>query len=102
MNKADLIREVSARRRSPRRKTARIVNELLAALGRALSDGHEVHLRRFGAFRMRQRGSRAMHNPRTGGDYRVPAKLVPVFRSSRALRRMLAEQREGRVRDSGQ
>ena len=93
MNKADLIREVAARRKAPRRMTAVIVNEMLAALGRALSDGHEVHLRRFGAFRMRSRRSRAMRNPRTGDNYRVPAKLVPVFRSSRALRGMLAERR---------
>jgi len=95
MNKADLIREVSARRRAPRRMTAKIVNEMLAALGRALSEGHEVHLRRFGGFRMRRRRSRAMHNPRTGADYRVPAKLVPVFRSSRALRRLLVERARG-------
>ena len=93
MNKADLIREVARRRRAPRRMTAVIVNEMIAALGRALSDGREVHLRRFGAFRMRPRRSRAMRNPRTGDSYRVPAKLVPVFRSSRALRGMLAEQR---------
>ena len=89
MNKAELIREVSIRRRTSRRATALVVNEMLAALARALSEGHEVQLRRFGAFRMRRRRSRKMRNPRNGADYRVPAKLVPVFRSSKALRAVL-------------
>ena len=85
MNKADLIEVVATRTRRPQAETAKIANELLAAVGRALSEGREIQIRRFGAFRIRRRGSREMRNPRTGESYRVPAKIVPVFRASRAL-----------------
>jgi nucleoid DNA-binding protein len=91
MNKADLIEAVAARTRRPQADTAKIVNELIAAVGRALSEGREIQLRRFGAFRIRRRGSREMRNPRTGETYRVPAKIVPLFRASRALTGLVGE-----------
>jgi len=85
MNKKDLIREVSARTQVPRASTGRIIDEFLVAMRRALSDGHRVELRRFGAFDFRRRRARTLRNPRNGKDYRVPAKVVPVFHAAKAL-----------------
>ena len=101
MNKADLIDEVAGRAQQSQHVTAKVVNELIAAVGRALSEGREIQLRRFGAFRIRRRGSREMCNPRTGERYRVPAKIVPMFRASRAFAELIeapespTAQREG-------
>jgi len=89
VNKADLIDEVAGRAQQRHNVTARIVNELIGAVGRALSEGREIQLRRFGAFRIRRRGSREMCNPRTGERYRVPAKIVPMFRASRAFAELI-------------
>jgi nucleoid DNA-binding protein len=85
MNKGDLIREVAGRTASSQSRTARIVNEFVSAIGRSLSDGHRVDLRRFGAFDLRRRHSRSIRNPRNGRTYHVPGKLTPIFRSSRTL-----------------
>jgi DNA-binding protein HU-beta len=85
MNKKELVREVSGRTQMPRVATGRIVDEFLAAMRRALSDGRRIELRRFGAFDLRARRARTLHNPRNGKDYRVPAKVVPIFHASRAL-----------------
>jgi nucleoid DNA-binding protein len=85
MTKRELVAEVSARTRGPRSTTSVIVDEFLATVGRALSEGYEVHLRRFGTFALRARGPRSMRNPRSGNAIKVPGKLVPVFRSSKSL-----------------
>ncbi len=85
MNKRDLVAEISARRQTAKGPTAVIVDELLGAIIRALSEGREVQLRRFGTFALRPRKARTMRNPRSGDPIYVPAKLVPVFRSSRKL-----------------
>lgn len=85
MNKQDLVREVAARTAASQTATARIVEELIAAIGRSLSDGRRVHLRRFGAFDLRRRRGREIRNPRNGRVYRIPGKLAPVFRCSRSL-----------------
>ncbi len=85
MNKGDLIREVSKRRQVSQAATERVVAEFIAAVRRALSDGRRVELRRFGAFHLRERRARTIDNPRNGRSYRVPAKVVPVFRAARAL-----------------
>jgi nucleoid DNA-binding protein len=85
VNKNDLIREVAARTTVSQGTTARVVEEFLGAIRRSLSDGRRVQLRRFGAFDLRRRRSRAIRNPRNGRVYRVPGKLAPVFRWSRSL-----------------
>ena len=87
MNKRDLVGEISCKRKANKGSTAIIVDEFLGAVGRALSEGYEVQLRRFGTFALRARGARTMRNPRTGDEIKVPAKLVPIFRSSKKLER---------------
>ena len=85
MNKRDLVIEIVGRNQISRGSTELIVDELLSAISRALSDGRSVQMRRFGTFVLRPRRARTMRNLRTGEPFHVPAKLVPVFRSSRRL-----------------
>lgn len=85
MNKGDLVREISTRRQVSRTATSRVVDEILDTISRALSDGRRVALRRFGAFDVRTRRAQTMRNPRTGEVFRVPAKLLPVFKTSKRL-----------------
>jgi nucleoid DNA-binding protein len=89
MNKRDLVAEISEKNQAKRGSTALIVDELLAAISRALSEGREVQLRRFGTFGVRARKARVMRNPRSGETIRVPAKLVPTFRSSKRMERTM-------------
>ena len=89
MNKRDLVLQISERGQAKRSSTARVVDELLGAIGRALSEGREVQLRRFGTFALRPRKARTMRNPRSGDEIKVPAKLVPIFRSSKRMERSM-------------
>jgi nucleoid DNA-binding protein len=64
---------------------------LLAAISKALSDGHHLEIRGFGTFKVRERRARRARNPRSGEEVLVPAKLVPVFKPSKELKTLIAE-----------
>ncbi|MBD3237492.1 MAG: DNA-binding protein [Candidatus Eisenbacteria bacterium] len=85
MNKADLVREIAARRGVSQTAAAQVVDALLAVITRTLSDGERVELRRLGTFDVRRRAARSMRNPQSGERHRIPARLLPVFRSARPL-----------------
>lgn len=53
--------------------------------------GHHqrVELRGFGIFSVRKRNSHKAHNPQTGERLWIPAKSVPFFRPSNALKEAL-------------
>ena len=55
----------------------------------ALCRGDRVELRGFGAFSVKQRGSRVGRNPRTGEAVQVVAKSVPYFKTGKNLRAKL-------------
>jgi integration host factor subunit beta len=89
MTKADLVEEISKRSRLSKSENARIVDEILNAISRALSEGHHIEIRGFGTFKVRSRRSRRARNPRTGAEVSVPAKLVPVFKPSNQLKALV-------------
>ena len=63
-----------------------IVDGMLDAVSRALSDGKHLEIRGFGTFKVRERRARRARNPRSGSEVLVPAKLVPVFKPSKELK----------------
>src|SRR5688572_11557388 len=90
MTKADLVEEIAARTGVSKNHTALIVDDLLDAVCRALSDGHHLEIRGFGTFKVRERRARRARNPRSGEEVMVPAKLVPVFKPSKELKAHIA------------
>lgn len=64
----------------------KIVSSILDLITSALSQGHRVELRGFGAFSVRQREPRMGRNPRTGAEVLVPQKRVPFFKTGKELR----------------
>src|SRR5881397_4061048 len=86
MTKADLVEEVSARTGISKNHTALIVDGLLDAVCRGLSEGRHLEIRGFGTFKVRERRARRARNPRSGTEVMVPAKLVPVFKPSKELK----------------
>ena len=83
MTKADLVDEISVKTKISKSETATIVDQLLNAISRALSEGKHIEIRGFGTFKVRERKAR---NPRSGAEVMVPAKLVPVFKASNELK----------------
>jgi len=91
MTKADLVEEISAHTGVSKNHTAIIVDSLLDALCRTLSEGRHLEIRGFGTFKVRERRARRARNPRSGTEVMVPAKLVPVFKPSKELKAAVLE-----------
>ena len=91
MNLSDIIAEISSNRGVPKARTGRILKEMLGTMERALSEGEEIELRRFGCFRIRERKSARCTNPKTGREFIIPAKILPVFRPSQKLKERVGE-----------
>ena len=68
------------------RDIERIVSTVLEEISMALSRGDRVELRGFGAFSVKNRGSRVGRNPRTGETVFVTQKSVPFFKAGKDLR----------------
>ena len=91
MTKADLVEEIASQTGVSKNHTAVIVDGLLEAISRALSDGKHLEIRGFGTFKVRERRARRARNPRSGDEVMVPAKLVPVFKPSKELKPAISE-----------
>ena len=86
MTKADLVEEISAETGVSKNHTAVIVDGMLDAVSRTLSEGKHLEIRGFGTYKVRERRARRARNPRSGSEVMVPAKLVPVFKPSKELK----------------
>jgi integration host factor subunit beta len=92
MTKSELIARLAAAnphlyQRDMERIVATIFEEITAALAR----GDRVELRGFGAFSVKERGSRTGRNPRTGEAVSVSAKYIPYFKTGKELREKINE-----------
>jgi integration host factor subunit beta len=90
MTKSELIaRLAAANPHLYQRDVERIVTTIIEEISTALARGDRVELRGFGAFSVKQRGSRVGRNPRTGEAVRVSSKYVPYFKTGKQLREKL-------------
>ncbi|MGE0355215.1 MAG: HU family DNA-binding protein [Gemmatimonadales bacterium] len=98
MTKADLVERVTesiARTSGPmisKKDCARVVDAFLDAIKEALKAQHNIEVRGFGTFKIRRRKTRMARNPRTGEPVEVAARPVPVFKPSKELRSLVAEE----------
>ncbi len=86
MTKADLVRSVSAETGIIRKDVALAVDAFLESLKDSLKDGKHIEIRGFGTFKLKVRKERIGRNPKTEEKVKVPARVVPTFKFSRALK----------------
>lgn len=87
MTKSELIaRLAAANPHLYQRDMERIVTTIFEEITSALARGDRVELRGFGAFSVKERGSRTGRNPRTGAAVSVSAKHIPYFKTGKELR----------------
>ena len=97
MTKADLVEKVTAtiaRTAGPmisKKDCARVVDAFLDSVREALAGQHNIEIRGFGTFKIRDGRNRMARNPRTGDPVEVAARPVPVFKPSKELRTLVAE-----------
>ncbi len=87
MTKSELIAKLAEQ--NPhlyQRDVERIVSTIFDEITSALARGDRVELRGFGAFSVKERGSRIGRNPRTGDAVQVESKFIPYFKTGKQLR----------------
>lgn len=90
MTKSELIQRLAeANPHLYQRDVERIVATVFDEITSALAQGDRVELRGFGAFSVKERGSRTGRNPRTGESVEVDAKYIPYFKTGKQLRDLL-------------
>src|SRR5882672_7438246 len=96
MTKAYLVEKVTAQIARTagalisKKDCARVVDSFLDAVKAALSEQHNIEIRGFATFKIRQRKTRMERNPRTGDPVEVAARPLPVFKPRQELRAIVA------------
>jgi integration host factor subunit beta len=91
MTKADLVDRVTAATGLTKRDVAIVVDRFVEAVGTALAEGNHIEIRGFGSFKVKSRRARIARNPRTGDTVQVPEKVVPYFKVSKELKKIIED-----------
>lgn len=86
MNKTELVEAVTQTTELSKAAAGKAVDAVVDAIGKALKQGDSVVLTGFGTFSVRERPTRAGHNPKTGEPMEIKASKTPVFKAGKTLR----------------
>ncbi len=89
MNKSELIKTLSEQSNISAEEATLVVNTFVDSMKNALLDGDHVEIRGFGSFKVKEYGSYAGRNPRTGEKVKVESKRLPFFRAGKELKEYL-------------
>lgn len=90
MTKQDLIRLMAENSDLSVKQCDQALNALGNVVRDTLKAGGEVSLPDIGKFSVAGRAARAGRNPKTGEAIQIPAKRVPAFSASKALKDVVA------------
>ncbi len=90
MNKEELVERLAASTKQSKQATREVLDSLFEVVGDSLAEGHNIELRGFGSFKVKDRRERTARNPKTGETVKVPRRLVPVFKPSGVLNNKLS------------
>ena len=91
MTKADLVEEVAGKTGLTRTDVGVVVEAFLEAVKKSLEGGHNIEIRGFGTFKIKQRKARKARNPRSGEEVPVPDRKVPVFKPSNEFKALITK-----------
>lgn len=86
MNKKELVDSVAAAANVTKTEAAKVLDGMLAGIGKALKKGDSVTLVGFGTFSTTKRAARKGKNPQTGKEIAIPARKVARFKPGKALK----------------
>jgi integration host factor subunit alpha len=87
VTRAELIVAVAERTSLGRAEATALLEDVLGELERALIEGEQVKLARFGNFVIRTKRERVGRNPKTGLEVPITPRRVVTFRPSQILRK---------------
>jgi len=91
MNKKSLTNKVAEAAQITKKDANLVIGHVLEGIKAGLIEDGKVTLVGFGTFKVVQRAARKARNPQTGEAINVPAKMVPKFKASKAMREMSLE-----------
>ena len=91
MNKAELISAVAEKTGLSKKDSEKAINATFDTITLSMEAGEKVQLVGFGAFDVKERGSRMGRNPKTKEEIEIPASRVPVFKAGKALKDALSK-----------
>lgn len=97
MNKSDLINKIhnyKTLKFKEKIEATQVVDIFFDTIKKALLKGERVEIRGLGVFELRLRKARIGRNPKTKEVVSVPAKMVPFFKASQNIKRLLNIERK--------
>lgn len=89
MNKSELVKALADQANISLDEATLVVNTFVDSMKDSLLEGGRVEIRGFGSFKVKEYGSYAGHNPRTGEKVAVEPKRLPFFRAGKELKEYL-------------
>lgn len=88
MNKKALTNKVAEAAEITKKDANLVIGHVMNGIKEGLVEDGKVTLVGFGTFKIVLRAARKARNPQTGEPIDVPAKFVPKFKASKAMREM--------------
>ena len=89
MNKSELVKALADQANISLDEATLVVNTFVDSMKDSLLEGGRVEIRGFGSFKLKEYGSYAGRNPRTGEKVAVEPKRLPFFRAGKELKEYL-------------
>ena len=89
MNKSELGKALADQANISLDEAPLVVNTFVDSMKDSLLEGGRVEIRGFGSFKVKEYGSYAGRNPRTGEKVAVEPKRLPFFRAGKELKEYL-------------
>ena len=89
MNKSELVKALADQANISLDEATLVVNTFVDSMKDSLLEGGRVEIRGFGSFKVKEYGSYAGCNPRTGEKVAVEPKRLPFFRAGKELKEYL-------------
>ena len=89
MNKSELVKALADQANISLDEATLVVNTFVDSMKDSLLEGSRVEIRGFGSFKVKEYGSYAGRNPRTGEKVAVEPKRLPFFRAGKELKEYL-------------
>ena len=89
--KHDLVSAVSKNTGLTQADTKIVVEEFLEAVSTILEENKTIEIRGFGTFYTKIRKPRPARNPKTGDVVPLPKRIVPLFKYSNELKKIISD-----------
>ena len=89
MNKSELVKALADQANISLDEATLVVNTFVDSMKDSLLEGGRVEIRGFGSFKVKEYGSYAGRNQRTGEKVAVEPKRLPFFRAGKELKEYL-------------